>query len=61
MRGGRRDALGITAPGTAAGLEGSAKPHHERASSPGEPSQQGCNVFKKSHVFLVMSFWSFKK
>ena len=23
--------------------------------------QQGCNVFKKSHVFLVMSFWSFKK
>jgi hypothetical protein len=24
-------------------------------------SQQGCNVFKKSHVFLVMSFWSLKK
>jgi hypothetical protein len=22
---------------------------------------QGCNVFKKSHVFLVMSFWSLKK
>jgi hypothetical protein len=24
-------------------------------------AQQGCNVFKKSHVFLVMSFWSLKK